>query len=172
MKEFKGSLALPTPRLKQKTIVQVYGVANKGKSETIKIAKEELLIKYVNPSHTYTLPLPFKHDITELITLSNGIKIGIESMGDYLWYGPPGNRLCDRLDQLVLGLNCDVIVCASRMRNDVSQQIEYLSNTHGYRILKFSNFRDDHGHFNHHDLNKHSAKYLAQLVDDIMNGVI
>jgi hypothetical protein len=42
----------------KKTIIQLWGKQGSGKTGTIKIINEELIIKYNNPSHTYALPVP------------------------------------------------------------------------------------------------------------------
>jgi len=101
--------------MQQKTIIQLWGTAGSGKTETIKIAKEELIINYINPSHSYALPLP-KGEINVTLTC-NGLKVGIESMGDYLRYGDLNNRLNTLIPY------CDIILCASRVRNDVAKRI-------------------------------------------------
>lgn len=152
--------------MKQKTIIQVWGTQGCGKSGTIKILREELIKNYVNTSHTYTLPLP-KGDISDVLSCL-GYKVGIESMGDYLW----AYNLHDRLNDYVLKHNCDLIICASRVRNDVSRHIKYLADTHDYRIIKVTNYRGDDPPFAPDDLNQPSAIHLANLAHQILTGLI
>ena len=152
--------------MKQKTIIQVWGKEDGGKSGTIKILREELIKNYINTSHTYTLPLP-GGDISKVLNCL-GYNVGIESMGDYLWAGDLHNRLND----YVLKHNCDLIICASRVYNNVSKHIKYLADTHGYRIVKVTNYRGAESSFAQDGLNQISAIHLADLVNRILTGLI
>jgi len=152
--------------MKQKTIIQVWGVANTGKSATIKISKEELIKKYINPSHTYPLPIE-RGDINEILSCK-GIKIGIESMGDDLWY----DNLHDRLNQFVHNDKCDIIICASRVRNNVANHIEYLANNNGYRKIKITSTNGTEPPLVQADLNQFSAQQIVELVNKIISGII
>lgn len=156
----------------QKTVIQVWGAQGCGKSNTIQYAHQELIKAYVNPAHTYA-PIPFQgpngpYDINEVVMCKNGTKIGLESMGDYLhMYG-----LQQRIERLFITEQCDIVICAGRIRNDVSRHLAFLANTHAYRVLKFTNFRDEYGHFNRQLLNQHSARHIVNLVDEIIKGII
>ena len=152
--------------MKQKTIIQVWGKQGCGKSGTIKILREELIKNYVNTSHSYTLPLP-GGEISDVLNCL-GYTVGIESMGDCLW----AYNLHDRLNDYVLKHNCDLIICASRVRNDVSRHIKHLADTHGYRIIKVTNYRGDEPPFMPDSLNQPSAIHLANLVHQILTGLI
>lgn len=157
----------------KKTVIQLWGSQGSGKSNTIQYTYQELIKAYINPTHTYA-PIPFQvpnkgpFDINEVINCQGGVKIGLESMGDYLhaW------SLQQRLEHLFITEKCDIIICASRVYNNVSTHIAHLAKTQGYRILKFTNFHDDYGHFHHLTLNQHSARHLVNLVDDIIKGII
>ena len=152
--------------MKQKTIIQIWGIQGSGKSGTIKILREELIARYVNPAHTYTLPLP-NGEISDVLICA-GLTVGIESMGDYLWaYG-----LHDRLNDYFIKYNCDIIICASRVRNDVTQHIEHMASTHCFRIIKATNYRGDEPPFVQDELNKASAIHLLDLVNQIITGTI
>jgi len=152
--------------MKQKTIIQVWGTANTGKSTTIKITREELIRKFINNAHTYNLPLA-PGDINDVL-ICNNIKIGIESMGDYLWYG----NLHERLNNLVINQQCDIIICASRVRNDVARHIDYLANQNDYRRLKVTPIGGKEPSFEQSDLNIMSAKQIVDTIDGIMSGII
>lgn len=150
----------------KKTIIQVWGKQGSGKSGTIKITREELITKYINPSYSYTLPLP-SGEISELL-VCNGYKISIESMGDDLWsYG-----LNTRLNKHILTDNCDLLICASRVYNNVSAYLENMAALHNYRILKVTNYRSSDPTFYQDILNQHSARHLTYLVDQIVNGLL
>lgn len=152
--------------MNQKTIIQLWGAQGCGKTGTLKIFNEELIIQYVNPVHTYNLPLP-SGEISN-IHMCSGFKVGIESMGDYLW----AYNLHDRLNDFVLTHHCDIIICASRVYNDVSKHIEFLANTHGYRLLKVTNYRGSEPPFTNDQLNQLSAKHILEVVNQVILGVL
>ncbi len=152
--------------MKQKTIIQVWGTQGCGKSGTIKILREELIARYVNPAHTYTLPLP-NGEISDVLICA-GLTVGIESMGDYLW----AYDLHNRLNDYFVKNNCDIIICASRVYNDVSKHLEEMANTHGFRILKTTNYRGNEPQFIQDELNQASAIHLFDLVNQIITGTI
>lgn len=149
--------------MKQKTIIQVWGVANSGKSETIKIAREELIISFINSNHTYNLQIP-NGDINDILEF-NGLKVGIESMGDYLWYG----NYRERITNLISVENCDIVICASRIRNDVANYIRELADENGYRIVKLQPLNVEEPDFDQLNVNLFSARQICSLVDQIIN---
>lgn len=152
--------------MKQKTIIQVWGRVNVGKSETIKIVHEELIKAYINPAHTYTIPIG-GIDIHPTLICS-GYKVGIESMGDYLYaYG-----LNERLDNYMVRDKCDLLICASRVYNDVSRHIDQLATTNGYRIVKVTNYQGSNAHFSQDQLNQLAARHIVSLASQIIAGVI
>lgn len=152
--------------LKQKTIIQLWGVQNEGKTSTIQLVREELIKAFRNPAHTYSFPID-KGEITDLL-ICKGYKVGIESVGDDLYY----YNLNERLDDFIINKQVDILICTSRVRNNVAGHIQTLSSAHGYRILKVTNYRSDDPAFNQSDLNLLSAKHLVGVVDQIINGVI
>ena len=91
--------------MKSKTIIALRGVANQGKTTSIKIAYE--LLKDAYPK-AHIEEFYIGVDITVIITV-NGVKIGIESQGD------PNSRLFQSLRHFV-GIGCKVIICATRSR--------------------------------------------------------
>lgn len=151
-------------KLIQKTIIQVWGAYDGGKTTTIKITREELYKKYISSSHAYVLPLSTT-DINEIL-VCRGYKVGIESMGDYLWKGDLFNRLNNLIP------DCDIVLCASRVRNDVSTRIEELATLHGYRIIKATNYRIASLPAIQNQFNKASAIHFVSLIDQIMLGTI
>src|SRR3989304_3812381 len=88
-----------------RTIVAVRGVANLGKSASIK--KTYQLLKSAYPNAIFD-EIVVSTDITIIIAI-NGVKIGIESQGD------PNRRLFSSLNRFVQA-GCKVIVCATRSR--------------------------------------------------------
>jgi len=152
--------------MKQKTVIQIWGTQGGGKSGTVKLIREELIINYINPGHLYAIPLP-SGEINEVLTCA-GYKIGVESMGDDLWYG----NLNARLDNLFVTHSCDIIICTSRVHNNVAHHIKHLANTLNYRLLKATNYRGDEPPFVHDELNQLSARHIVLLVNQIITGII
>jgi hypothetical protein len=102
--------------MKYKTIIAVCGVANKGKSRTIKIVYS--LLKKVYP----TAIVEEHHigvDITVVMTIDD-VKVGIESQGD------PNSRLFKNLDRFVK-IGCKVIICATRSRGATVEAVNSLA---------------------------------------------
>lgn len=101
-----------------KKIISIYGTANVGKSETIKLVYTKLLKMF--PDLTF-LPsfaqiIPQKGDICVVFIVKNKI-IGIESQGD------PNSRIFKSLP-LFIKLNCDIIICAARTRGATVKEVE------------------------------------------------
>lgn len=101
--------------MKTKTIIVLRGVANQGKSTSIKMAYALLKNAYPN-AHFQELHIGV--DITVVITI-NGTKIGIESQGD------PNSRLFASLDHFV-SIGCKVIICATRSRGKTVEAVNAL----------------------------------------------
>jgi hypothetical protein len=154
-----------TNEIKQKTIIQVWGPQGEGKTSTIQLIREELILAYINPAHTY--PFPKKKEISDLL-ICNGFKVGIESSGDDIYY----NGLNQRLDDFIVKQAVDILICTSRVRNNVDAHIKKLATQNGYRILKVTNYRSDDPGFIQDALNQLAAKHLVLLTDQILRGII
>jgi len=114
----------------ENTIIVVRGVANVGKTQTIKNVYELLKTKYKNTTTEHEI---FKADMRIVITI-NGIKIGIESQGD------PSSRLFDSIEFFVR-IKCNIIICTTRSRGatvDIihKQEPEYTINWHDKLKIK------------------------------------
>lgn len=159
--------------MKRKTIIQVWGRNGIGKSQTIKIAHQELIKRYVNPTHTYSLPFPPPDaDISVYLTCL-GFALGIDSMGDDLYYRYYTNpTLEERLNEFIITNKVDLLLCASRVYNNVNGYIHTLANKYGYRVLKVAPYIDEYGHFNRDEVNTAAAKNIVTLVDSILTGTL
>lgn len=107
--------------MKIKTIIAIRGVANQGKSASIKIAYS--LLKGIYPAAKIE-ELYIGVDITVVMTI-DGVKVGIESQGD------PNSRLFQSLDHFV-NIGCKVIVCATRSRGATVEAVNSLAGK--YRV--------------------------------------
>lgn len=87
-----------------KKIIAVGGVANAGKTTTLKLVKEELLLR---PGAVVVKDFVNKSDIKIIIRIG-GLLIGIESNGD------PTSRVREEELKSFIEAGCDVIICATR----------------------------------------------------------
>ena len=105
-----------------KKIIALRGVANRGKSCTLKKVYHLLIEKYPDCNIEY---LKDRVDIRAVLTV-NDVKIGLESQGD------PGSRLFKSL-KLFVTLECQIIICATRSRGATVDAVNNLEGT--YEIL-------------------------------------
>lgn len=98
-------------------VIALWGVANVGKSDTVKKAYELLISKYANALTGHQI-LAAGADIKAILTI-RGVKVGIESQGD------PGGRLEKSLS-LFVQAQCRVIICATRTRGQTVKAVEQL----------------------------------------------
>lgn len=149
--------------MKQKTLIQIWGRYAQGKTTTIRIIENELIIKYINSSHTYSLPLPSGESYT--IFGCKGIVIGISSMGDNLTHD-----LQVHLDNCFA--KCDLIIAASRMYNNVDSYLKKKSKDEGFRRIKATNYRIDASRTIQDEFSQESARHIVELIDKLMLGIL
>jgi hypothetical protein len=135
-------------------VIALRGVANQGKSSSIKQAfdllKQKLSIDSI--SHEIT-----GADIRAVLTIGN-VKIGIESQGD------PGSRLIESL-KLFTSLGCQIIICATRTRGATVKAVQDLNPN--YTITFINKIGEN-------DVSKQSAANLAtanQIVALVQNAL-
>lgn len=109
--------------------IAVWGTAGIGKTSTIRRVFDKLNIEGQKPDKTIGL------DICAIINLSNGKKIGIESLGD------PTSAQPEWIDYLVRN-HCDIIVCACRTKGDTVEIVTNLAN-HDYNTVWISPFTNN-----------------------------
>jgi hypothetical protein len=110
------------------TIIAVKGVANRGKSASIKKVCELLKIAYPRADIQQIF---IGIDITIIITIE-GRKVGIESQGD------PNSRLFDSLDRFVK-VGCTVIICATRTYGRTVEAVNAQSGQYSIKWLDKQN---------------------------------
>ncbi|PWA03949.1 hypothetical protein [Flavobacterium psychrotolerans] len=147
----------------QKTLIQVWGKHNSGKSSTIKNVYREIKTKHANSiigdSNTFD-----KGDIYSFITLKDGVKIGFSSMGDIL-----RKELKLHLDMLFN--ECDIIIAASRIRNNVDTYLEQKCKEKKVRRIKVTNCITSTKTLQE-PLNKLSANHIVDIIENIINETI
>lgn len=110
----------------RKTIIQLSGAANRGKSEIIKMVFERLHESY--PQHAIIFDDgKWSGDVKALLFI-RGAKVGIESQGD------PSSRQEQSIDDFV-NLGCDVILVASRTRGMTVDSIR--KNMNNYQVFTY-----------------------------------
>lgn len=149
--------------MKEKTLLQVWGKADSGKTSTIKIVNHELK-KTINVSHSYSFPLE-SGEVLEIYDYK-GIKIGVSSMGDVLH---------DYLEQFLNKCfdECDIFIAASRVYNDVDKYLSKECAKKSFRRIKVTNYRiETDSKQKEFDFNQISARHIHSLIDQIILGSI
>ena len=117
-------------------IIALTGKSNTGKSETLNIVYQlMLLFGYTQvPGHFRVLGNPRNHDCIDILE-KNGVRIGIAMMGDYEKYLKdikPGDTVQDLLKYLESN-GCAKTVCACN--NDLKIALEFISK-YTYHIVE------------------------------------
>lgn len=133
----------------KKTAIAVWGTAGIGKTSTIRRVFDKLNVEGKTPDKI------IEPDICAIINLSNGKKIGIESLGD------PGSEQPEWIDYLVEN-HCDVIVCACRTKGDTADTVANLVN-YDYDTIWVSPFTSEN--MGKEALNDISADAIIKLIE-------
>lgn len=133
----------------KKTVIAVWGTAGIGKTSTIRRVFDKLNVEGKTPDKI------IEPDICAIINLSNGKKIGIESLGD------PGSEQPEWIDYLVEN-HCDVIVCACRTKGDTTDTVKNLVN-YDYDTVWVSPFTSEN--LGRKALNDISADAIIKLIE-------
>lgn len=118
----------------QKYALAVWHSGGKGKTESVRQFAFELLRVYpeFNPIIPNPTTVPATNDF-RLIVEINGKIVGVESQGD------PKTRLEERLEELAVIQNCDLIICTCRTRGETVDAVSNLRN-HGYEVIWTSTY--------------------------------
>lgn len=145
----------------ERTIIAVYGRGDEGKSQTVKLVCEQLLMNYPNaiPNKVPTI----KGDILITIQLDN-VKIGLESQGD------PGSRMHTTVNDLADPEvhACDIIVCASRTGGKSVKTIDAVADRHDFHTLWISSFFSPK--LDSTVLNRFAALNIIELIKSLIIG--
>lgn len=106
-----------------KTIICIFGWAQRGKTSSIKSIASLYGIK------------PDTYDFCDS-AMFNGKRIGFASMGD------PGSSQKDSIEKLIKE-ECDTIVCASRTKGQTTSDVMSLARQYGYTLIWTSNYSID-----------------------------
>lgn len=119
-----------------KTVLSLWHVENKGKTETLRAVANLLLKNYPTCKPVYPTPaiVPDSGDF-RLVVQVNGKTVGVESQGD------PRTNLQDRLLDLADNYGCDVIFCTSRTRGDTVTAVDNLYHTRGFDTIWTSTYQ-------------------------------
>ena len=145
----------------KKIVIANWGASKQGKTSTIKLLIE--IIKQRNSGAKLDRPITGVYDIRVIITLTSGIKIGIETAGD------PGSPLEESRDEFVKN-NCDVIICCTRTKGKTERLVDNLAIKHKYEIVWVTNYRSNELRID--KLNQLSAEKFYELLDRRMNNLI
>lgn len=142
----------------QNTVIANRGIEGQGKSETIKLLRNEIKRRF--PSHIEHVLLD-DGDIKCILEINN-IIIGIESQGD------PKSRQGQSLIDFV-NYGCNIIICTCRTSGETEINV-YDTINHGYRLIMVTNYRSYQ--ISHTQLNQISASHHYQIINDIINGTL
>jgi hypothetical protein len=143
----------------KKTIIANWGLAQKGKSDTLKKVAQKILGNNRNAIATPAI-INFNHDITVIITVNN-TKIGIESQGD------PGSRLPNSLKYFA-SQKCDIIICSTRTSGSTMHIVNKTAEAHAYDVIWVTNYRSENK--NHQELNDLSADHIIELIERLIQN--
>ncbi|MFD2519518.1 hypothetical protein [Emticicia soli] len=157
----------------KKTIIVTSGIANQGKSESIKNVCKIILNTFNNAEPSIKKELiDYTKDI--LLTIKIGdIKIGFESQGDpnsrMIWEDTIRKLADDEFDPILGG--CQIIICASRSSGATVEKIEEISVKHSYDTIWKSNLTSKNL-LTRSNLNRISAQNTIDLIKSIISGEI
>ena len=119
-----------------KTIIALWHVANKGKTETLRNLAKLFVERFAEISYPFEefRNIPSTGDFRFIIEI-NGKIIGIETQGD------PTTELEDRLIDLVEKYNCDIIFCATRTKGETIYAVDNLFYNHGFKTIWTSTYQ-------------------------------
>jgi predicted kinase len=112
-----------------RTLIALRGVANSGKSTTVKRVFGSLKSRHKDAVMNHG---KFGRDFRVVLTIKRVVKIGIESMGD------PNSRLAASLE-LFVKEGCKVIICATRTRGQTVDAVNNLAKR--YEVTWFEQVR-------------------------------
>lgn len=139
-----------------KTMIAVQGVANVGKSTSIRYAYDLL-----RESHsTETFESILDHGDIDVVITIKGIKVGITSKGD------PSTGLSDRLTKLV-DKGCKVIICSARTSGDTDLTVKKFSKQYWIKWIYKSPEPNDQQHIIE---NRIVAKEIIAEVQSALNA--
>lgn len=119
-----------------KTILAVWHVANKGKTDSLRAAARYLLVAY--PGHIGVHPTPFlipaSGDFRFVVNI-NGKIVAIETRGD------PHTELLERLETLEKTYNPDVILCSTRTKGDTVDAVNSMVSKYKYEAVWASTYQ-------------------------------
>ncbi len=157
----------------KKTIIATFGVANQGKSESIKSVCKIILDTFNNAEPTIKKELiDYSKDILLAIKIGD-IKIGFESQGDpnsrMIWEDTI-RKLADETFDSILG-GCQIIICACRSNGATVEKIKEISGQYEYKIIWKSNLTSDNSSIKS-TLNRISAQNTIGLIKSVISDEI
>ena len=96
-----------------KKIIALFGLANSGKSSTLKIVHNELYKLSTSRVNEYHI---FGNDLRDIFIINN-FRVGIETQGD------PGSRLVDSI-RFFTKEECKLIICTTRTKGQTVKLVE------------------------------------------------
>lgn len=145
----------------ERIVIANIGQADQGKSTTIMRVVEILFARYPNPVFG-----PSGRRESRAILQINGVRVGIDSMGD------PGFARPAESFEMFRQNDCRVILCACRSRGETRDLVENLRNF-GYSITWAPNIRPMRDSARWRNMwNETYAQNMARFIEDYAFGRI
>lgn len=142
-----------------KTLIAISQSSNKGKTSTLfelgKILGEK---GFIIDERFFPLNNPTDVQDFRLVLNINNLIVGIESLGD------PYSKLKERLEYLVEGFGCDIIICATREKGATVESVNYVANKFNFQTIWTSTFRIENEE-KHEILNKLKAQQISEMLN-------
>jgi hypothetical protein len=142
---------MPKPR----SVIAIWHVANRGKTQTLRELAKLLLVTY--PNHAAIFPVisavPDMGDFRLVVEISGRV-VAVESRGD------PHTDLRERLLDLANNFGADVIFCSTRTKGDTMNAVENLRRTRGFETIWTSTYQTDRSH---NLVNHLKAQHIIEL---------
>ena len=148
-----------------KTVIAIYGVANHGKTTTIRVVAEEIFKRHQCVHEKDSPDTKSIEEVYALFRIKN-VAIGIESTGD------PKSRLFESLPKFVRE-KCDIIITACRTSGPTRDEVDALEKNHGYRIIWIKDPLYEEGNQNIRiSLSNchYFANYILDMFEDMLIG--
>lgn len=121
--------------MSNKVVLAVKHTAGKGKSESLRGAANYLLRRYPNFSPVEGAPdaVPASGDFWLIVKINQKV-IAIESKND------PDVGLAERLDELAINFQADIILCSTRTKSSTVEAVKGLKDKYGFELMWSSTY--------------------------------
>jgi hypothetical protein len=145
-----------------KRVIALRGIGNTGKSSTLRMLYELLVTDYALSSNRINVRVEglLNQSNTSVIVSVNGVRIGIDSLGDR------PDILAARLRELEFNA-CAIIVCASRTAKQFTTVVADLERS-GYEIEWIDKYKEGKTKTDWAAINRRVAEDILSKIEDLL----